>query len=81
MTRPRPAVGKVWTEQEIRALGVRLDGVTACNIIYGDGRTKAYERLRSGDVDFPVLRRGRYYIVATAKLLPLLGLAEEGHPP
>jgi hypothetical protein len=70
----RQRVSKVWTEQEIRALGVRTDGVTACNIVYGDSPTKAYQRLRSGDVDFPVLRRGRYYIIPTAKVLELLCL-------
>lgn len=69
---------RVWTESEIRALGVRLDGVTACSIIYGDARTKAYQRLREGELDFPVLRRGRYYIVPTAAVLRLLGLAREG---
>ena len=28
---------------DIRALGVRMDGVTACEIVYGVGRTTAYE--------------------------------------
>lgn len=69
---------RVWTEEEVRALGVRLDGKTACNIVYGDSATKAYERLRAGDVDFPVLRRGRYYVVPAAAVLRLLGLTGEG---
>lgn len=65
---------RVWTEAEIRALGVRTDLVTACSIMYDDRRTKAYERGRTGDVDFPLLRRGRKYIVPVAALLELLGL-------
>lgn len=68
------SAGRVWTEEQVRELGVRTDGVTACSIAYGDGRTKAFERLRSGDVDFRVLKRGRSYIVPVADLLKLLGL-------
>jgi hypothetical protein len=74
-TSDRPiGVDDVWTEERIRALGVRTEGVIACEIIYGDRRTKAYERLRAGDVDFPVIKRGRRYIVPTAAILGLLGL-------
>ncbi len=67
--------GVVWTEDQVRALGVRTDGITACSVIYGDARTRAYQRLRAGEVDFPVLRRGRRYVVPVAALLGLLGLA------
>lgn len=73
----RTAPLDVWTEDRIRALGVRIDGKTACSIVYGDSRTKAYERLRTGDVDFPVLRRGRKYVVPTQAILVLLGLVDD----
>lgn len=70
----------VWTEERIRALGVRTDGVTACEIVYGIAKAGAYQRLRAGEVDFPVLRRGRRYIVPTKAILVLLGLEAPAAP-
>jgi len=66
-----------WTADEIRALGVRVDGVTACEIVYNVGRTRAYELLGAGEVDFPVIHRGRRYVVPTSALVALLGLGED----
>lgn len=66
-----------FTEEEIRAYGVRMPGVAACKIVYGVGRTRAYEMLRSGEHDFPVLKRGRSYVVPTSAVLKLLGLTHE----
>lgn len=65
---------KVWTEADIRALGVRCDGVTAVRIVYGVGRTRAYEILRAGDVDFRVIRvpGSNRYVVPTADVIRLL---------
>jgi len=65
---------KVWTEADIRALGVRCDGVTAVQIVYGVGRTRAYEILRAGEVDFRVIRvpGSNRYVVPTADVLRLL---------
>lgn len=65
-----------WTAEAIRALGVRTDGVTACAIAYGVGRTKAYELLRSGQVDFRVIRvpGTNRFVVPTSELLRLLEL-------
>lgn len=60
------------TEEEIRSYGVRMDGVTACRIVYGVGRTRAYEMLRTGDHDLPVLKAGRKYVVPTSAVLRLL---------
>lgn len=73
--------GRTWTEAEIRAHGVRMSGVVACNIIYGAGTTKAYEMLQAGDLPFPVLRKGRQYIVPTASVLQVLGLSEQSNTP
>lgn len=64
----------VWTEERIRACGVRMDGVNAVQAVYGYGRTKAYELLASGEVDFPVIRRGRKWVVPTAAVLRVLHL-------
>lgn len=49
-----------------------MDGVDAVEAVYGYGRTKAYELLAAGDVDFPVIRRGRRWVVPTAAVLRLL---------
>jgi len=77
MTQAVRASRQVWTEADIRALGVRMDGVLACKIVYDVERTRAYELLAAGDVDFRVLRRGRRYIVPTIDVLRLLGLEPE----
>lgn len=66
-----------WTEAQIRALGARTDGVTACKIVYGVGETKARRLLRSGEVGFDVIRvpgARQKYVVPVVSLLRLLGL-------
>jgi hypothetical protein len=68
---------RTWTEADVRALGVRCDLVTACAVVYGCGRTKAYELLHTNELDFPVLKAGARYVVAVAHLLRLLGLSAE----
>lgn len=65
---------ETWTEERIRGHGVRMDGVDAVQAVYGCGRRKAYSMLAAGDVDFPVIRRGRRYIVPTSAVLKLLQL-------
>lgn len=81
MTAKRRGVQKVrdaaraWTEEEVRALGVRTDLVTA-GAVLGVGRTKAHEMAREGTFPVPVLRLGRVYVVPTAGLLAVLGLTE-----
>jgi hypothetical protein len=62
------------TEAEIRSHGVTMDGLTACKAVYGVSRTKAYQLLRSGNVDFPVRRVGNRFVVPTSAVLRLLGL-------
>lgn len=64
-----------WTTEAIRALGARTDGVTACSIVYGVGRTKAYELLRSGAVDFKVIRvpGTNRFVVPVNSILQALG--------
>ncbi len=68
---------RAWSAEQVRALGVRTDLVTACEIVYDCGETKARELYRSGQLDFPALRRGRKIVVPTAPLLALLGLASD----
>lgn len=66
-----------WTLEDIQAFGVTVPGTKACAIVYHVGTTKALELLKRGEVDFPVLRRGRSYVVPTSAILELLGLADE----
>lgn len=70
---------KTWSEAEVRDLGVRTDGVTACNIVYGVQRTVAHRMLRNGEcTDFRVLRVGRRYVVPVVDILRALGLNAYG---
>ncbi len=64
----------VWTREQVKALGVRTDGVTACRLVYGVGRTKAYELLRSGTVDFKVIKipGTNRYVVPVSSILRIL---------
>ena len=55
---------RTWTPAEVRSLGVRTDLVTACQIAYGAGRTKAYELFRRGELT------SRPYASATASSFP-----------
>jgi hypothetical protein len=67
---------RVWTTDEIRALGVRTDLVTAASIL-GIGRTKAYELARSGTFPVPTLALGARYVVPVTPLLRLLGVEDK----
>lgn len=71
----------VWTETEIRALGVRTDLVTACSIVFGCGRTKAYELHAAGELPFPVFKAGNRLAVPTAPILRLLGICPDTNEP
>lgn len=64
----------VFTESQIRSYGVSMDSLTACKIVYRVGRTRAYQMLRDGEVDFPVLGSRGKYSTPTAAVLNLLGL-------
>jgi hypothetical protein len=64
---------RVWTEQDIRALGATTDLVTA-GAILGIGRTRAHQLARAGKFPVPVLRLGRAYTVPTAPIRALLSI-------
>lgn len=69
---PRP----VWTPEQVRALGVTTDVVTAGQIL-GLSRNSAYRLARTGTFPVPVLRAGAQYRVPVAALLTGLGLDAE----
>jgi hypothetical protein len=68
---------RAWTPAEVRALGVRTDLVTACEIAYGAKRTKAYELYRRGELGFPAVRVGNRVTVPVAALCRFLGIELE----
>lgn len=65
---------RAWTAEEVRALGTRTDLVTACQIVYGVGKNRAWQLYHAGELPFPALRCGRRVVVPVAPLLVLLGL-------
>jgi len=65
---------RVWTREQVEALGVRTDGVTAMSILYGVARSKAYDLLRSGNAGVKVIRvpGTNRYVVPTSAILRAL---------
>lgn len=67
---------KAWTTEQIRSLGTRTDLVTACQIVYGCGKNRAWEMYHRGELDFPALKCGRRVVVPVRPLLELLQIAD-----
>jgi hypothetical protein len=79
MARPQLAESQRMTLEELLALPVTVDLVTAGRA-HGLGRTSSYELVRCGDFPCPVHRLGRYYRVRKAELMTSLGLGMDGTP-
>jgi hypothetical protein len=62
-----------WSEEAVRALGVRTDVETAGSIL-GLSRTQSYEAVRTGRFPVPAFRIGRRIVVPVAPILRVLGL-------
>jgi hypothetical protein len=69
-----PASRRVWTAQQVAALGLTCDITTAAAVL-GIGRTLAFQLLREGRFPVRVLRLGRAARVPVADLLILLTAA------
>lgn len=65
---------RVWTAEQVRALGVRCDLVTAYRVIAGGGKNSAWAAYHAGTLPFPAIKVGRKVVVPVAPLLRLLGL-------
>ena len=65
---------RVWTEAEIRQLGVTTDLRTAAAIL-SIGETKAYQLAKSNKFPVPLIRPGGRYVVPVQPILALLGYA------
>lgn len=63
-----------WTLDDVKALGLRTDLVTACQIVYGCGKNKAWEMFHAGELAFPAIKVGRRVVVPVQKLKELLGV-------
>jgi hypothetical protein len=70
--------GPVWTEEQIRALGVITDLRTAGRI-FGIGRSQAYELARAGEFPVQVIAVGARFRVPVAGILTALGIPPDGH--
>ena len=71
---------KVWSVDDIRALGATTDIVTA-GAVLGIGRTTAYHLARTGQFPVPVLRFGSRYRIPVAAILTALHMPTEPLPP
>lgn len=65
---------KAWTQDEVRALGVRTDIKTA-NSVLGISRPVGYDLIHRGAYPVKVLRAGHKYIVPVAGLLAALDIS------
>ncbi len=70
---------RVWTEADVRALGVTTDLVTAGSVL-GLSRNTAYGLNAEGRFPTRVLTLGSQYRVPVSDLLSLLGLDGEAAP-
>ncbi len=73
-------MSKVWTRDDVVALGVRTDVETAGSI-FDLSRTQTYERIKDGTFPVPTFRIGRRVVVPVAPILTLLGLDTEAAGP
>jgi hypothetical protein len=64
---------RAWSAEQVRALGVTTDVVTAGSVL-GFGRTTAYRLAREGQFPVPVSKVGGRYLVAVAHLLQAVGI-------
>ena len=65
---------RVWTPDEVRALGVRTTVPIAGQIIAGLCKDEAYRSVKRGDFPVPVISCGRRLVVPVAPILELLGI-------
>ena len=65
---------RVWTPDDVRALGVRTTVPIAGEIIAGLCKDEAYRSVKRGDFPVPVISCGRRLVVPVAPILELLGI-------
>jgi|HubBroStandDraft_4_1064222.scaffolds.fasta_scaffold133272_3 hypothetical protein len=65
---------RVWTPEEVAALGVRTSIPIAGEILAGLCKDEAYRLHKRGEFPVPVIKIGRRYVVPVAPILRLLGI-------
>jgi hypothetical protein len=65
---------RVWTRDDVIALGVRTDVPTAGEILAGLCRDEAYRMVKRGTFPVPVHKVGRRLVVPVAPILRLLDI-------
>jgi predicted DNA-binding transcriptional regulator AlpA len=79
MSGPTRGTRRVWTVEEIRALGVTCDVRTAAHVL-GIGRTTAFELLRTKKFPVRTLQLGRARRVPVQELLAYVGALPDAAP-
>jgi hypothetical protein len=67
---------RVWTPDEVRALGVRTTVPIAGEIIGGLCKDESYRAVQRGTFPVPVVKCGRHKVVPVAPILELLGIGQ-----
>jgi hypothetical protein len=70
---------RVWTAEEVKALGVRTTVPVAGQIIAGLCRDESYRAVKRGTFPMPVIQCGRRMVVPVAPILALLGIEPEAN--
>lgn len=68
---------RVWTPEEVKALGVRTTVPVAGEIIAGLCKDESYRAVKRGTFPVPVTQCGRRMVVPVAPILALLGIEPE----
>ena len=68
---------RVWTPEEVKALGVKTSVPIAGQIIAGWCKDEAYRAVKRGTFPVPVIQCGRRMVVPVAPILTLLGIEPE----
>lgn len=70
---------RVWTPEEVKALGVRTSVPIAGEIIAGLCKDEAYRSVKRGDFPVPVISCVRRLVVPVAPILELLGIKPDAN--
>lgn len=70
---------RVWTPDDVRALGVRTTVPIAGEIIAGLCKDESYRAVQRGTFPVPVVKCGRRMVVPVAPILELLAIKPDGN--
>lgn len=70
---------RVWTAEDVMALGVRTTVPIAGEILAGLCKDEAYRSVKRGDFPVPVISCGRRLVVPVAPILGILGIKPEAN--